>query len=502
MRIGHSLTARHRTCRLGPLAPVRLFASCVGVVAVLAQLASAQQQLSKLLASDGGAGDSFGASVDIDGSFAVVGAYQHDHLGVASNSGGAYVYLTSTGQQLSELIPPGFSPVSSFGRSVAVSGGRVVVGAYTANGGSGTAFTFDAASGQWTNHLQANNGAPGGGFGIAVAIDGRYVAVGSHASGVYVFNSSTGTQLQQIIPNDGAFTSNDSLAISGYRVITARQTGEAYVFNAFTGHQIYKLIPSGVSGHLVAIQDDRALVGGNGSTAYLFDLTNGAEVRSLTASGIPAWLGLSATRAFFGIPTQGGGRVEVYETATGQLLATLAPTDSTFGFGYWGGVDGDKAICGAIADPTLGVDAGAAYLFDVDTSTAFSAYGGGCPGSGAIVPTLALSGTPSPGGQVQVAITNGVGSGSAFIVMGLQQTSLAMGFGCTLNVNPLLPAIVGPIPLFPFGAQGAGAGSINFPATIPTNVSVPVTLTLQAFVVDSGVQAGYSNTNGVELNIH
>lgn len=132
----------------------------------------------------------------------------------------------------------------------------------------------------------------------------------------------------------------------------------------------------------------------------------------------------------------------------------------------------------------------------------FIAYGSGCPGTGGVVPVLAMSGAATPGGSVQLDIQNGVGSGTAFIFMGLQQASTHMGFGCTLNVAPLLPAIVGPIPLFPFGAQGAGAGSISIPTALPASIVTPLTLALQGFINDTGGKGGFANTNGVQIDIH
>lgn len=129
----------------------------------------------------------------------------------------------------------------------------------------------------------------------------------------------------------------------------------------------------------------------------------------------------------------------------------------------------------------------------------FVPYGSGCAGTGGVVPVLAMSGAATPGGSVQLDILNGVGSGSAYVVLGLHQAALPMGFGCTLNVAPLLPAIIGPVPLFPLGAQGPGAGSISVPATLPDSLTPPVTLTVQTFIVDPGAAGGFANTNGVEM---
>lgn len=477
------------------------FIVALALLSIISRPTHAQQQLFKLLASDGGAGDWFGASVDIDGDLAVVGAYDHDHLGPGSNTGGAYVYRVSTGQQLFELVSTDLAPVDLFGRSVGISGWRIVVGAYNAAGGSGSAYVFDVNSGQQVARLVPSDGAPGGGFGLAVAIEGNIAAVGTHAAGVYVFNVTTGQQLHKLVTGVGAFGGNDSLAMDGGRLI-GKSGGTAYVFDAASGQQIATLVPSGASSHLVGIKADRAIVSGGGqTTAYVFSVSTGQELFTITSPG-PSWVDLSATRVFIGAQSQGNGAVYVFDVATGQPITTLAPTDATSSFGFWGAVDGDKAIFGAIGDTTLGSPpAGAAYLFDVDKPDPFVSYGSGCGGTGGVVPTLAMTGGANPGGQVQVAITNCVGSGSAFLVLGTQQAALAMRYGCTLNAHPLLPAIIGPLPLFPIGAQGPGAGSISFPVNVPTNIAVPVSVTLQAFVVDSGSPAGYSNTNGVELNI-
>ena len=53
------------------------------------------QEVAKLVASDAAAGDEFGKSVAIAGNTVVVGAYWDDDAG--SNSGSAYVFITTDG---------------------------------------------------------------------------------------------------------------------------------------------------------------------------------------------------------------------------------------------------------------------------------------------------------------------------------------------------------------------------------------------------------------------
>ena len=59
-------------------------------------------QLAKLLPDDGASGDGFGVSVSMSGATAIVGAYLDDDNG--TGSGSAYLFDTTTGQQLFKLL--------------------------------------------------------------------------------------------------------------------------------------------------------------------------------------------------------------------------------------------------------------------------------------------------------------------------------------------------------------------------------------------------------------
>lgn len=177
-----------------------------------------------LSASDGFAGDGFGIAVDVDGDVMVVGAF-----------GAAYVF-TRSNRQWSETVkltvpnePPGWDPIrvpkdpseeepveglgitiddsgtvyGGFGRSVAVDGDVIVVGAYEA------AYVYTAVEGQWVEaaKLTGPDDLSGlgpnpdgshevgrssfdrfleGGFGSSVALDGDVIVVG--ANGVVRFS--------------------------------------------------------------------------------------------------------------------------------------------------------------------------------------------------------------------------------------------------------------------------------------------------------------------------
>jgi Tol biopolymer transport system component len=83
-------------------------------------------QLSKITASDAAAGDNFGRSVAVGSGRIVVGADQDDDNGGASGS--AYIFDLD-GNQLSKITASDGAAGDNFGRSVAVGSGRIVVGA-------------------------------------------------------------------------------------------------------------------------------------------------------------------------------------------------------------------------------------------------------------------------------------------------------------------------------------------------------------------------------------
>ena len=136
------------------------------------------------------------------------------------------------------------------------------------------------------------------------------------------------------------------------------------------------------------------------------------------------------------------------------------------------------------------------YIFVVELVPYFN-YGVGCAGSGDFVPELALSGPGLPGTQLTLSISQGLGGSTALLFVGLGQGEIPLGGGCRLLTVPLLPAVIGPLPL---GGAGAGTGALTIFGGIPVGVS-GVTVTLQSFVVDPGVIVGFAGSNGVQLDI-
>ena len=144
--------------------------------------------------------DRFGRSVAIDGDTIVVGAYGYD-----SNKGSAFVFIrpdtgwaNSPGTETAQLTASDRSANDHFGQSVAVDGNAIVVGAdaLNATNKSGSAYAFTKPAGVWVDDDEpiklTGSGTTGGDrFGLSVALD--RVAV---SEGVYRLTAMVGSNGQ------------------------------------------------------------------------------------------------------------------------------------------------------------------------------------------------------------------------------------------------------------------------------------------------------------------
>jgi hypothetical protein len=134
-------------------------------------------QQAKLTASDAASGDSFGDSIAIDGSTAVVGAYNKN-----SDTGAAYVFVRSGSawSQQAKLAARGTSG-ESLGWSVAIYGSTAMLGAPSNHFDTGAAYMFVRSGSAWSQRakLTAADAASGDDFGLLVALYGSTAVVGA-----------------------------------------------------------------------------------------------------------------------------------------------------------------------------------------------------------------------------------------------------------------------------------------------------------------------------------
>jgi hypothetical protein len=143
----------------------------------------------KLLASDGAAGNTFGFSVSVKGDRVLVGA--SDFGDVGGGLGGAYVFELSGSswvevQKLTAAAPPG-AGFYGFGVSVALGDDLIVVGAHgddQLGTNTGAAYVFERTGATWAQQRKILSPQPttGGEFAVTVALDGDYAVFGANSA--------------------------------------------------------------------------------------------------------------------------------------------------------------------------------------------------------------------------------------------------------------------------------------------------------------------------------
>ncbi|QDU65168.1 Ig-like domain-containing protein [Engelhardtia mirabilis] len=122
--------------------------------------------------------------------------------------------------------------------------------------------------------------------------------------------------------------------------------------------------------------------------------------------------------------------------------------------------------------------------------------GFGCPGSGGFMPYLQASGCPTPGGSVDLTLSNAVGGGQTLFAIGTGLGISELIPGCILRTDPLL------LLSSAFGLGGAAPGDGSLQVTLPFGPAAPVaTWTIQAWVIDPGAPGFLSSSNAVVLDV-
>ncbi|MBN2293997.1 MAG: hypothetical protein JXM70_16340 [Pirellulales bacterium] len=278
--------------------------SSSGSAYIFEDTGSGWTQVAKLTADDGAANDLFGYSVSISGTTAIIGSQDDDDNG--GDSGSAYIFEdTGTGWvQVAKLTADDGATGDSFGYSVSIHGTTAIIGANEDddNGyNSGSAYIFENQGSGW---IQTDKVIPddyaGSRFGHCVSIHGNVAIVGKVSGATeaaYIFeNTGSGwNQTAKLIADDGgtvdyfgrSVSISDNIAIVGaYRdADDGFASGSAYIFED-TGSgwsQIAKLTANDGEendwfGYGVSIDGETAIIGAYGDddsgdasgSAYLF----------------------------------------------------------------------------------------------------------------------------------------------------------------------------------------------------------------------------------------
>jgi outer membrane protein assembly factor BamB len=318
--------------------------------------------------------NNFPTSLAVSGNLAVIGG-DGPYISFSQRGpGAAFVYDLTTGQRVSTLAAAtAVRPSSNFGDAVAIDGNLALVGSPTENR-FGAAYLFDAITGQQLFRLAAQVPETDGHFGKSVAIANGLAVVGSvngDAEGqVTVFDAATGTYLRTLLPADHPLEASFgfSVATSGnYAIVGAPYdehsgptSGSAYVFDLTTGAQVHKLVASDAHseayfGSDVAIDGTRLAVSASKQDGfqkeagvYVFDLVTGAQTLHIEDTQSP--------------------RVETGGTYYRRFGTTVS-------------LVGDRLLIGAPDNSEQVESAGAAFLYDVNTGALLSKYSEPTPGS-------------------------------------------------------------------------------------------------------------------------
>ncbi len=186
----------------------------------------------KLTASDGAAGDSFGyfLSISSDGKTVAAGAYQTNAV---------YVYKWNGSQWTETKVTPSDSAaVNNFSVAISPDGAVLVVGALgvdigaNTNQGAAYIFTWDGSFWTETQKLTASDGAAGDLFGISVSAssNGNTVLIGAYGvnskqGAAYIFtrNGPTWSEIKKLTASDGAANDyfGNSVSISANGTVAA-----------------------------------------------------------------------------------------------------------------------------------------------------------------------------------------------------------------------------------------------------------------------------------------
>lgn len=363
--------------------------------------------------------DEYGRTIAIDGHTLVIGAYEDDSCGDFTSfaSGTVYVYDLSTGEQQFQLSGLVNDTYTRFGIDLELTEEYIVVASNRGrlNSRNGAVYIFDRFSGALLRTIQPEHENDFDSFGTSIDIDQGLLVVGAPTYGggvseegaAYVFDLETGQELAICIAEDhgrgdklGTDVSIQSGVVAagapGADDVVVRQ-GAVYLFDAVSGVQLAKVTTgqnwSQLSGfgEEVVQKDDLIIVGAPDQDASAFDVGAVHVFDALSHSQIAEiaspW-GASTDRFGHAITCQGDfmlvgmerrafsenpryPRALMYDLQTLEIVMEFVPSRGSELAGYGSGValSSEYAIVGM--SPERNVQSaghtGAAFVYELGT---------------------------------------------------------------------------------------------------------------------------------------
>ncbi|MCB1228731.1 MAG: hypothetical protein KDN19_00600 [Verrucomicrobiae bacterium] len=338
----------------------------------------------------------FGGSVAVNENWIVVGADDYGPLALTGPAeGSVFVFSARTGRLVRRIQPSrdlfGELNGNDFGRSLALCGNRLLVGApfFIGNSPFSAALLYDLPSGRLLNVFPQETSSLLNHFGQAVALSDRWIVVGEDHDDdlgrVHVFDARTREFAFFLQAGDGFVNSGfggslalcgDILAV-GARDETHSTSGAVYLYDLDEGGtELRKLTPSDGSagdtfGEELSMEGGRLLVGSRGhnggrGAAYLFEVGTGNEIRKLEIPNSEASVNFGQDVSMSGnVALISGSEAYLVNVSDGSILSEYPipdranPTIGTISVSLCGNL----AVVGAPFDDDLNTNSGAAYFF-------------------------------------------------------------------------------------------------------------------------------------------
>ena len=348
-------------------------------------------QQARIEATVTGGFDAFGASVAIDGDYIVVGATGEESASTSDDSdnsanmaGAAYVFhRTGVAWAQQGYLKANYPGMGDwFGKSVAISGSRVLVGAPSeasdAAGASndnimmsGAAYTFTRSGTTWSfeQHIKASNIGSGDSFGSSVSLSGTRMVIGAPSEQSIYGGDLAGNTDQS--DNSGMMVGAAYVFVYG-----ASWTQEAYLKPTTSSNMKYFGETVGISGNYVVVGGtgdsnstsvDDGTTGSNGSgAAWVFERSGATwpKVAYLKSDSIVDQelfgksVAISGNLLVVGAPNMSmspgdtGGSASIFERSVGgtwalQKKITASHGDLGDNFGYAVACTSSAVVVGA-----------------------------------------------------------------------------------------------------------------------------------------------------------
>jgi hypothetical protein len=531
--------------------------SASGAAYVFVRTGSTWQPRAYLKASNTGANDLFGWSVDIDGDTIVVGATGEASLATGvdgnqssnfyPNAGAAYVFVRggSGWTQQAYLKASNTYAGNAFGSAVAISGDTIIVGAreessdstgvngdQTNNGAldSGAAYVFVREGATWSQqaYLKASNTEPSDLFGVSVAVDGDLAVVGATQE------DSAATGIDGDGSNNGAGASGagyvygrqgTSWSLLAYLKASNTETGDRYgVSVAVSGNTVVVGASQEDSGPSAG-QHDNSEEAAGAAFVYVTDGSSWSQQAILKAENADAGdlfanaLAIEGERVLVGAfgensssvgvagdPDDEGannsGAAYVFQrSGTRWSQAAYLKASNTGAldeFGFDVDLNGDTVLVGAYAEDGDGIGVGGDQSSD-DANSAGAAYAFDLEASGWFDEGCALAGVS---GDPALVGMGDLGPGSSNTVsLSNAAPAASSGLITALSSSPT-PFKGGTLKPFPFLLDPIllttdGAGALDLAFSMPAGVPAGTELWVQWAVQDAAAVHGVALSNAL-----